>query len=246
MKHLLLLLCLTVFLFTGCTKNNHSEGSGLPPRVLVFYKTAGFYHTSIPTGLVALQKMGRENGFGVDTTNNAAYFVADSLRKYHAVVFLSTTQDVLTLPQQAAFEKYIKAGNGFVGIHAATDTEYDWPWFNQLVGAYFESHPEIQNATVQVLDKSHLSTSFLPDRWERRDEWYNFKNINPNIKVLANLDETTYKGGKNGSNHPIAWYHSFDGGRAFYTAGGHTNESYQEPLFLQHLLGGIRYAMKGK
>ncbi|MFC7000073.1 ThuA domain-containing protein [Rufibacter roseus] len=238
------LLFLVCFFLCGCsTQNLKGNSKSSLPNILVFYKTTGYYHKSIPEGLRAIQKLGQENGFKVDTTKNAAYFTPDSLAKYKAVVFLSTTQDVLNPVQQTAFEKYIQAGNGFVGIHAATDTEYDWPWYNQLVGAYFESHPEVQNATVVVQDKSHISTSFLPDRWDRRDEWYNFKSINPNIKVLATLDETTYKGGKNGQQHPIIWYHEFDGGRAFYTAGGHTNESFQEPLFLQHLLGGIKYAI---
>jgi type 1 glutamine amidotransferase len=243
MKHLyVLLLCFA--LFTSCSIKSEKSESLKSPAVLVFYKTAGYYHTSIPAGLAAIQKLGRENGFMVDTTKNAAVFVSDSLKKYKAVVFLSTTQDVLDTPQQNAFEQFIKAGGGFVGVHAATDTEYNWPWYNKLVGAYFESHPQVQNATVQVLDKSHISTSFLPHRWERKDEWYNFKSINPNVKVLANLDESSYKGGKNGANHPIAWYHTFDGGKAFYTAGGHTDESFQEPLFLRHLLGGIQYVLQ--
>jgi type 1 glutamine amidotransferase len=150
---------------------------------------------------------------------------------------------VLNDAQQAAFEQYIRSGKGFVGIHAATDTEYDWPWYNRLVGAYFSSHPAIQPAVVRVINKTHSSTSFLPDAWSRTDEWYNFRNIQPTITVLATLDETTYIGGTNGTNHPIAWYHSYDGGRAFYTAGGHTAESYREPLFLRHLLGGIQYAI---
>ncbi|ALJ00968.1 Crp/Fnr family transcriptional regulator [Rufibacter tibetensis] len=228
----------------NCSTRKEMGGAPDLPSLLVFYKTAGYYHTSIPSGLAALQKLGAENGFKVDTTNNAAKFVQDTLQKYDAVVFLSTTQDVLNDTQQQAFEQFIRGGGGFVGIHAATDTEYNWPWYNQLVGAYFDSHPEIQTATIQVVDKSHLSTSFLPDKWERKDEWYNFKNINPDVKVLANLDETSYKGGKNGQNHPIAWYHTFEGARVFYTGGGHTNESFQEPLFLRHLLGGIQYVLQ--
>ncbi len=216
-----------------------------PPtsRILVFSKTKGFYHQSIPAGVAALQKLGQENNFGVDTTKNAAYFVEDSLKNYRAVVFLSTTGNVLNADQQVALERYIQAGGGFVGIHAATDTEYDWPWYNQLVGAYFASHPKQQQAGIDVKDKTHPATSFLPDRWERFDEWYNFKSIDPGIKVLANLDETSYEGGTNGDTHPHAWYHDYDGGRAFYTAGGHTDASFREPLFLRHLLGGITYAM---
>jgi type 1 glutamine amidotransferase len=228
----------------GCSTKNE-----LPPdvtessAVLVFYKTAGFYHGSIPVGIQAIQQMGRENNFRVDTTKDANRFRLESLREYQAVVFLSTTGDVLNSAQQAALEQYIGLGHGFVGIHSATDTEYDWPWYNGLVGAYFNGHPAIQQATIDVVDKTHPSTNFLPTRWVRTDEWYNFRSLAPGLRVLATLDESTYTGGTNGPGHPIAWYHPYAGGRAFYTAGGHTDDSYREPLFLQHLLGGIRYAI---
>ena len=218
-------------------------------RILVFSKTKGFYHKSIPTGIAALQKLGKENGFDVDTTKDASKFTIDNLKKYQAIVFLSTTHDVLNEEQQVAMEKYIQSGGGFVGIHGAADTEYEWPWYNKLVGAYFKSHPNnpnVRKATINVVDKGHPATKDLPQQWERSDEWYNYKSINPDLKVLATLDETSYEGGENGENHPISWYHEYDGGRAFYTGGGHTDESFDEPLFLQHLLGGIRYAMGGE
>jgi len=213
------------------------------PRVLVFYKTAGFYHKSIPAGIQAIQNLGEKNSFQVDSTANSAVFAFNKLKLYDAVIFLNTTGDVLDEAQQKEFERYIQSGKGFVGIHAATDTEYSWPWYNKLVGAYFANHPKVQPANLLVVDKNHASTNFLPDTWQRTDEWYNFKSINEKIKVLAYLDETSYTGGQNGSKHPIAWYHEFDGGRAFYTAGGHTDESYKEPLFLKHVLGGIKYAI---
>ncbi|MFD2245788.1 ThuA domain-containing protein [Pontibacter ruber] len=245
MKNILLLLFL-LCAFASCTESDSvavADQNSSPAHLLVFSKTSGFRHESIPAGIAAIHKLAQEPGVRVTATENAAYFTEDSLSKYKAVVFLSTTQDVLNASQQAAFEKYIRGGGGFAGIHAASDTEYDWPWYNKLVGAYFESHPHIQQASINVLDKSHPSTTHLPDHWERTDEWYNFKNMNPDVKVLAKLDEKTYEGGKNGDNHPIAWYHEFEGGRAFYTALGHTSESYSEPLFLQHIWGGIEYAM---
>ena len=145
--------------------------------------------------------------------------------------------------QQADFERYIQAGGGFVGVHSAADTEYDWIWYGHLIGAYFNGHPAIQEAEVSVVDKTHLSTKMLPDTWSRTDEWYNYKSLNQNVNKLLNLEEDSYEGGTNGKNHPIAWYHNYDGGRAFYTGGGHTDESYSEDLFLQHLLGGIQYAI---
>lgn len=216
------------------------------PKVLVFSKTTGFRHESIPQGIAAIRQLGAENGFSVDTTEDAGKFTGDNLKQYRAIVFLNTTGDVLNLAQQTNFERYIQAGGGYVGVHSATDTEYSWPWYNQLAGAYFQSHPNdpnVRKATIDVLDKSHPSTRHLPDKWTRTDEWYNFKSLNPEVKILANLDEKSYEGGTNGDNHPAAWYHEFDGGRAFYTAGGHTSESYSEPEYVQHLLGGIRWAM---
>ncbi|KAA9339427.1 ThuA domain-containing protein [Hymenobacter busanensis] len=213
------------------------------PRVLVFYKTTGFRHGSIPVAMQAIQQRSAAENMVVDTTNNAGRFTTEGLKPYAAVVFLSTTGDVLNPTQQTAFEGYIRGGKGFVGIHAATDTEYDWPWYNGLVGAYFFGHPNIQRATVRVSNTTHASTSMLPAAWVREDEWYNFRDLYPGLTVLATLDESTYSGGTMGATHPIAWYHAYDGGRAFYTAGGHTDESYAEPLFMQHVMGGIKYAV---
>lgn len=213
------------------------------PRVLVFSRTKGYHHASIPAGIAAVQKLGAENNFVVDTTTDASYFTKKHLRKYAAVVFLSTTGDVLNVEQQEAFGKFIHSGKGFVGVHAATDTEYDWPWYNQLVGAYFKSHPKQQEAELNMTDQNDPSTAHLPAKWKRFDEWYNFKSIQNGLHVLMTIDEKSYSGGENGDVHPMAWYHEFDGGRAFYTGLGHTDESYADPLFLKHLLGGIQYAI---
>jgi type 1 glutamine amidotransferase len=213
-------------------------------KVLVFSKTKGWHHTSIPAGIKAIMKLGQENNFDVDTTTDATKFTYNNLKQYAAVIWLSTTGDVLNDVQQAEFEKYIQAGGGFVGVHSATDTEYNWPWYGNLVGAYFKSHPKVQQvATLHVVDPNFIATKGLPAEWKRLDEWYNFKWIEEGLHVLITIDEKTYEGGANGDNHPMAWYHSYDGGRAFYTALGHTDESYSDPVYLKHLLGGIEYAM---
>lgn len=233
------MVCAAFFLF-AC--NSESE----TPKVLVFSKTAGYYHESIPTGIAAIQKLGQENNFEVDTTKNSELFNDSTLANYDAVVFLSTTMDVLNENQEKAFERYIQNGGGYVGIHAAADTEYDWPWYNKLVGAYFLSHPNdpnVRRAAIDVVDSTHIAMAGLPARWEREDEWYNYKSMNPDVHVLATLDETSYEGGENPDHHPIVWYHEYDGGRAFYTGGGHTAESFQDPLFMKHILGGIKYAI---
>ncbi|HTE34494.1 MAG TPA: ThuA domain-containing protein, partial [Chryseolinea sp.] len=239
-KQLALFVIVVAILFAagGCTNKRSSK-----PRVLVFTKTTGFRHTSIADGKAAIMKLGQENDFDVDTTENASVFTEDSLKKYAAVVFLNTsdnTDSLLDNYQENAFERYIQAGGGFVGVHAATDTEYQWGWFRRLVGANFMSHPEPQEATLNVVDRTHVSTKHLPELWKRKDEWYNFKNISPDLKVLIKIDEQSYKGGANHNDHPIAWYHEYDGGRAFYTALGHTEASYTEPNFLKHLLGGLQ------
>ena len=212
-------------------------------RILVFSRTKGYRHASIPLGKQAIMKLGAANGFAVDTTEDAGKFTEANLKQYSAVVWLSTTGDVLDAAQQAVFERYIQSGGGYVGIHAAADTEYDWPWYNKLAGAYFLDHPKQQTAEIAIVDKNHPATSMLPDRWKRFDEWYSYKSIAPDLKVLGTLDEKTYEGGKNGDNHPFIWHHDFDGGKAFYTGGGHTDESYTDALFLQHILGGIKSVM---
>lgn len=205
----------------------------------------GFKHASIPEGIEAIYALGAAHGFQVDTTKNAELFTEENLKQYSTVIFLSTTGNILNHYQEAAFERYIQAGGGFVGIHAAADTEYDWGWYNKLVGAQFLSHPSgTPEADFHITDNSFIATKHFTDTiWSRPDEIYNYKNINPDVNVLMTVDESTYEGGENGENHPFAWYHEFDGGRAFYTGAGHTDESYSEELFLKHLLGGIQYAI---
>ncbi len=218
-------------------------------RVLVFSKTAGFRHDSIPAGLAALEQLAQQHQFTLVATEDAAQFSDENLRQFNAIIFLNTTGDVLDDSQQLAMERFIQAGGGFVGIHAATDTEWqgDWFWYRNLVGAVFKNHPSdpsnVQNATVQVVDKSHPATSSLPETFSLADEWYNFRDIYEFINVLTKVDESTYQGGEHNHDHPISWYHDYDGGRAFYTALGHTNETFSNPNFLQQLIGGLTYAV---
>ncbi|PUZ27630.1 cytochrome c/hypothetical protein [Chitinophaga costaii] len=218
-----------------------------PPKVLVFSKTKGFRHDAIPVGKLALIKLGAENNFAVDTTEDASAFTDQNLKQYKAVIFLHTTGDVLDSAQQLAFQRFIEHGGGYVGIHAATDTEYDWPWYGKLAGAYFVNHPAQQEAILHVEDHHRSqATQALPDEWKRKDEWYNFRDIQPDLHVLLTIDEKSYTGGSNGAVHPMAWYHDYDGGRAFYTELGHTLSSYTDPLYLGHVLGGINYAIGRK
>jgi cytochrome c len=233
-------------------------------KVLVYSKTAAFRHDSIPAGIAAIQALGAANGFAVDATEDSTRFTDANLAQYDVVIFLSTTGDILDATQQAAFERYIQAGNGFVGIHAASDTEYTWPWYGQMIGAYFRNHPAgTPTATTTIEDGNEPSTTGLPTSWVRTDEWYNFQKPdnpvvggnqpgipdysprNSGVHVLATLDESTYDevdDSPAADDHPIAWCSNYDGGRAWYTGGGHTQASFSEPDFRAHILGGIKTA----
>ncbi|GAA1608503.1 ThuA domain-containing protein [Catellatospora bangladeshensis] len=215
-------------------------------KVLVFSKTAGFRHSSIPNGIAAIQALGTANGFTVTATEDAAQFTTANLAQYQAVIWLSTTGDVLNTTQEAAFQSYIASGGGYVGIHAAADTEYDWSWYGGLVGAYFASHPATQQATIRVEDRANISTAHLPPTWTRTDEWYNYRaNPRGNVKVLSSLVESSYSGGTMG-DHPITWCQNYGGGRSWYTGLGHTEETYADANFRTMLLGGIQIAAGAK
>lgn len=242
---------LVLFAFVACketkeieTNESHKAAEMIRPApILVFTKTVGYRHESIEKGVATLQELGKEHNFSVVQTEDASNFNTAFLKDFEMIIFLSTTLDVLDSEQEQAFKKYINDGGNFMGIHAATDTEYDWPWYGQLVGGYFKSHPDQQEAIINVVTTEHAATKHLDTTWTHFDEWYNFKELNPNIKVLLQLDESSYSGGENGDYHPIAWYHEFDGGRSFYTGLGHTNEAYDDAKFRTHLVGGITYCL---
>lgn len=241
MKNYFPLLIVSILLLVGCSDKRSNS-----PRILVFTKTAGFVHNSIEDGVKAIEILGNENDFQVESSDDPSNFNDDYLAQFSAIIFLNTTGNILDVNQEAAFERYIQAGGGFVGVHSATDTEYDWFWYAKLVGAQFLGHPHIQEADFHITDNTSVATDFFEEAiWTRTDEIYNFKHMNPVVNVLVKVDENSYEGGGNGDNHPISWQHEYDGGRAFYTALGHTKESYTEPLYLKHLLGGIDYAIGG-
>jgi type 1 glutamine amidotransferase len=215
-----------------------------PINVLVFSKTAEFRHVSIGDGVRAIEAIGKQHGWNVIATEDSSRFTDNTLASIDVVVFLMTTGDVLDDAQQAAFERFIQSGKGYVGIHAAADTEYDWPWYGKLVGAYFKTHPKTQEATYIVEDRSHPATQHLPERWTRVDEHYTFhENPRAKVEVLMSLDETSFEAGEAAmGDHPVVWFHEFDGGRALYTALGHTEASYADENFKAHLAGAINWA----
>jgi type 1 glutamine amidotransferase len=223
-----------------------SVPSQSPTHILVFSRTAAYRHQSIADAVRALEDLGAGRGWKVTATEDAGAFDDENLDRFEVVVFLMTTGDVLDPSQQAAFERFMAKRKGYVGIHSAADTEYDWPFYGRLVGAYFRVHPEIQEARYRIEDRNHPATAHLPESWRRTDEHYNFR-ANPResgARVLVSIDETSYEPGEGAmGDHPVVWCRELDGGgRSFYTALGHTEESWSDPLFLQHLEGAIDWA----
>jgi len=216
-----------------------------PKKVLVFSLTKSYRHKSIKDGIVAIKKLGGENGFEIDTSERVESFTIENLSKYHTLVFLNPTgSNVFTDEQKQALKTYINKGGGLVGIHAATDFCYEWEWYGKMIGAYFTNHPKVQQAKlISVKPKDKLMKE-MPQSWLHTDEWYNFKSFNKDVTVLVKVDETSYQGGKMENEHPIVWYHKFDGGRVFYTGLGHTSEAYTDGLFLRQLLMGINWTMR--
>lgn len=213
-------------------------------RIAIFSRTAGYRHTSIEVGLEALRTQLSAAEFELHATEQGSELV-ELLPRSDVLMFLSTTGDVLDADQQVRVEAFVREGGGFVGVHSASDTEYDWPFYGELIGAWFDSHPSIQAARVLLEANEHPLAAGLPGEWLRRDEWYNFRtNPRDQVTVLLRLDEASYTGGTMGDDHPIAWFHELDRGRAFYTALGHTEESWAERPFLQHLENALRWAAR--
>jgi type 1 glutamine amidotransferase len=215
-----------------------------PPRsILAFSRTTGYRHDAIPVARKALADLAIERGWTITFTEDPKNFDSNKLKGYDAVIFLMTTGTILDADQKKAFTGFIHSGGGYVGVHSAADTEYDWPWYGQLVGAWFLQHPAQQDAVVKIEDTTSTCTSFLPNPWKRHDEWYDYR-INPRDKVhvLASLDQTSYTGSKMGTDHPIMWCHDFEGGRSWYTGMGHTQESWADPLYLKMVGEGVEWA----
>tara|TARA_R110002051_G_scaffold63896_1_gene116332 strand:+ start:3670 stop:4407 length:738 start_codon:yes stop_codon:yes gene_type:complete len=232
MKKIIAVVCV-LFLTLSCGTTKKS--TYLPKKdILVFTKTNGYRHASIETGVTALKEIASENHWAIKHSEDSLIFNSVNLKKYDLIVFLNTTGDILGDEEQIAFQNYMETGGKFFGIHAASDTEYDWLWYGEFIGGYFVSHPKTQKARINKID-DHKTVKAFPKSFERIDEWYNFKNLNPNVHVTLTLDESSYEGGKNGVYHPHAWFHKVGDGEMYYTGGGHTDESYTEPQFRQHL-----------
>ena len=217
----------------NCSDNNSYS-------VLVITETKGWVHDSIESGLKLIQNIGNKNNFNVYHSDNSSVITYKNLKEIKTIIFLNTTEEILTDVEQKVMESFIKSGKGFVGVHAAADTEYNWQWYGKLVGAYYRNHPEVMNG--KILTINHKITNHLDSEWEIEDEWYNFDYVNYDINILLHLDEDSYIGGEHPDYHPITWYHEYDGGRSFYTGLGHTKEVYDDERFIKLLEKGILYA----
>jgi|ADGO01.1.fsa_nt_gi Uncharacterized protein conserved in bacteria len=240
------LVCLTVFAWPAASFAQQFD-------VLLFTKTAGWHHEAIDAGVPAIEHLGRKHHFNVFWTDNAdVVFKDEALAKYEVIVFLLTTGDVLSDQQQAAMERFIRSGRGFVGIHSAADTEYEWAWYTSMLGHMFKSHPQIQTATLKVEDYDFPGMDRFAPRFLVTDEWYEFdESRSKNLKYLLTIDASTYeptpvRKKESARFHPISWYQEYDGGRAFYTALGHVPELYSDQTFLHHIYGGIYWAATGR
>lgn len=239
---------------TSYSQNCDNRVTNLKNRsVLVFTRNGkGYVHDNIQASVAAFIKLGRDNGFSVDTSSNPDIFKEEILKKYCAIVFSNTNNEVFdTELQKVAFMRYIQAGGGFVGIHSACGTERNWPWFKQMLGATFAFHPPFQEFNVVVVDKEHPSASRIPFIWPVKDELYFMKEINPSIRILMVSDFSGVKSDKAlpdtyGTVFPSVWCNTFDGGRQWYTALGHDKGDYQKPAYLQHILGGLQWVAADK
>lgn len=224
------------------------------PRILLYTRNGltlegkkGYVHENIPSSVAAIKKLGAENGFAVDVSDDPQTFTDANLKQYRALVFSNTNNEIFDTPEQrTAFQRYLRGGGGFAAIHCVCGSMRNWPWFWAMVGGSFVRHPKLQEFTLFTVDRTHPSTAHLPATWRYTDEFYYLRDMPNDLKVLLDGDLTTLVDPKKPANEktrPLAWYHHFEGGRCWYTTLGHRKESYSDPIFVKHILGGILWAM---
>lgn len=245
-------LCTCVLALLFCT-----TAYGQQFKALLIVDAAGFQHESTFDAVPALQKLAARHDFQLDLKQRARRLTEEKLQEYEVVIMVNTTGDIFNDTEQAAIEKFIQSGKGWVGVHAASDTEYDWKWYTDMVGHMFKIHPKVQTAMVDVHDTSFPGLTSWPERRIWTDEFYEYfeGDKKPGFNYLITIDESTYdvnaKWGDNvakghGDFHPMSWYRNYDGGRSWYTNFGHVPAVFSDVAFLEHLYGGIFWAATGK
>jgi type 1 glutamine amidotransferase len=241
MRVLYLLLCIS---FICSCKKKEPHHHQVLPKVLLFTKAEGFYHESTTTGLDLFRANATKWGIELDGTDKSNVFTTSNLEQYQLIVLLNNTGNLFTSGEQLALQSFVRKGGSILGIHAAADAEYDWPWYRQMLGGQFKDHPAIQEAKCMVVLPSHPSVKGIPSVWLRTDEWYNFSDLAIDNQVVLTVDESSYIGGSHGDYHPVSWYREFEGARIFYTAMGHSKESYQDTLFIHHISSAIQWLLE--
>lgn len=251
MKSKIRILLIAVFISSICYAQKKGPEFKEPLNILVFSKTNGFRHASISSGIKMLYDQSKNQNWVITVTEDASLLRDDFLAKMDVAVFMNPTGDAICETGQAAFEKFMKSGKGFVGIHAAADFEYDWEFYGNLVGAYFRTHPPAQKATVIFENYDHPAMEPFKGKktYTTVDEWYSFKESpRENVNVLACLDESTVTKQKDDTwkmgDHPLIWWTEKEDVRSFYTVFGHTHESFQDELVIQHITNAINWAGK--
>jgi type 1 glutamine amidotransferase len=225
-------------------------------KALLVTTTRGWQHESVHNGVLAIQQMSVRNFFDVVLWEDSKGFTDKFVAQFQVIIFLNTTGDIFDSAQQKVLERFVESGKGFVGIHSASDTEYDWEWYTKLVGRMFHVHPAIQTARMKILDATFPGLQGFADNKLFTDELYEFgPEKTTGLHYILGVDESSYnpsvnwkdkKGTGMGALHPLAWYHEYDGGRSFYTALGHVPANFSDPAFLNHLYAGIFWAATGK
>ncbi|MCC6174238.1 MAG: ThuA domain-containing protein [Chloroflexi bacterium] len=226
-------------------RTEQDADTNAPLRVLMVTATAGYRHQSIPTACEAVQKLAEDGrAFSVTTiptVDDLERVDANRLTEWDVVLFVSTSGELpFSDSQKSALLDFVRHGAGFVGVHGASATSYDWANYHDLLGAAFKEHPWVQEGTVVAEDRSHPSTRHLDARFSTTDEFYIFRtNPRPNVQVLLSLDASSV-GGE--GDYPLAWHRQYGEGRVFYTALGHFDSNWHDPRFIQHLAGGLLWA----
>lgn len=214
------------------------------PHIILFTKTAAWVHDSLAEGIELVQSAARDHGVTVVESADASVFESADLDGAAAVVFMNTSGILMDDRQRSRLQAYVRGGGGFAGVHNPGDAEQDWPPFRDIVGARFVFHPPVQAAVLDVVDRDHPSTSFLPERWQVEDEWYAWDAL-PTGRVLLAVDESTYDPGEvRMGYHPICWTDTYGAGTTWFTALGHPKAIYADPLFRRHVWGGIESVLR--